>query len=82
MSIPIPAPLASAAHRQSTIALGPLLFEVSRLLSIMPALFGTLWNVYYVLRPPQHGWGWRAEYAVCVLWVSPLRLLERPMMMC
>lgn len=72
MSIPIPSPHPHS-HRQSFIALGPLLFEFSRLLSIVPALFGTLWNLYHVWRPPNGSWGWRAEYAVSVLWVSAQR---------
>ncbi|KAL0951991.1 hypothetical protein HGRIS_008645 [Hohenbuehelia grisea] len=33
--------------------LTPLLFEFSRLLSIVPALLGTLYNLYYLFYPPQ-----------------------------
>ncbi|KAF5319465.1 hypothetical protein D9619_008773 [Psilocybe cf. subviscida] len=30
----------------------PFLFEFSRLLSIVPAIFGTMYNIYYILYPP------------------------------
>lgn len=67
MSIPIPSAHPSSKPRAS-LALGPLLFEFSRLLSIVPAVFGTLWNTYHTIRPPHLDWCWSAEYAVCVLW--------------
>ena len=69
MTIPIPSQL-SHSQRHAFISLAPLLFEFSRLLSVVPAIFGTLWNLYYMYRPPRGGWGWSAEYAVCVMWVS------------
>ncbi|KAF8334348.1 N-glycosylation protein-domain-containing protein [Amanita rubescens] len=34
--------------------LTPLLFEFSRLLSIVPAIVGTIYNLYHVLYPPHH----------------------------
>lgn len=57
---------------------------MSRLLSIVPAMFGMVYNFYFVWRPPGSGemWGregkgwWRVEYFVCVLWVSLLSLLS------
>ncbi|GJE95963.1 N-glycosylation protein-domain-containing protein [Phanerochaete sordida] len=67
MSISIPSPNSTNKPRAS-LALGPLLFEFSRLLSIVPAVFGTLWNVYHTIQPPHESWCWAAEYAVCVLW--------------
>lgn len=70
MAIPIPSSHSSHSHSHSFISLAPLLFEFSRLLSIVPALFGTLWNLYHTVRPPHGSWGWSAEYAVSVLWVS------------
>ncbi|KAG6810739.1 hypothetical protein H0H92_010543 [Tricholoma furcatifolium] len=49
--------------------LTPLLFEFSRLLSIVPAVFGTLYNLFHVYRPPT---GPRApervDFAVSALW--------------
>jgi len=49
----------------------PFLFSFSRLLSIVPAIFGTLWNVYHVIWPPgprSDMLGWRVEFFVSVLW--------------
>ncbi|KAJ7280182.1 N-glycosylation protein-domain-containing protein [Mycena rebaudengoi] len=47
----------------------PLLFEFSRLLSIVPAIFGTLYNIYFILNPPD---GRRApqriDFFVSALW--------------
>ncbi|KAF9530117.1 N-glycosylation protein-domain-containing protein [Crepidotus variabilis] len=38
--------------------LTPLLFEFSRLLSIVPALIGTVYNLYYIFHPPSRDqWG-------------------------
>ncbi|TFY74527.1 hypothetical protein EWM64_g9486 [Hericium alpestre] len=48
--------------------LTPLLFEASRLLSIVPAVFGTLYNVYYVWHPPLDGKNTRVDYVVSALW--------------
>ena len=59
----------------STAWLVPILFQLFRLLAVVPALFGTLWNLYRVLRPPDGLVAWRVDYSVCVLWVSPLRAL-------
>ena len=59
----------------STAWLVPILFQLFRLLAVVPALFGTLWNLYRVLRPPDGLVAWRVDYSVCVLWVSPPRVV-------
>ncbi|TCD70389.1 hypothetical protein EIP91_003743 [Steccherinum ochraceum] len=48
----------------------PLLWELSRLLSIVPAVFGTMYNLYHVFFPPGDSFWWRVEYFVSALWVS------------
>lgn len=52
----------------------PFLFFLPRLLSILPAVFGTLWNVYHIIWPPggsgPEALAWRVDYFVSVLWVS------------
>ena len=53
----------------STAWLVPILFQLFRLLAIVPAVFGTLWNLYRVFRPPDGLDEWRVDYAVSVLWV-------------
>lgn len=55
------------------------LFVFSRLLSIVPAVVGTLWNLYHLVWPPT-GPGpstlsWRVDFFVSVLWVSLHALL-------
>ncbi len=76
MTIPIPSPH-SSQKQQTFLALAPLLFEFSRLLSIVPAIFGTLWNLYYTFQPPDGTWGWSAEYAISVLWVSDYSMADQ-----
>ena len=54
--------------------LTPVLFEFSRLLSIVPALFGTLYNIYHIFRPPASRSEGRSppecvDYAVSAIWV-------------
>ncbi|KAI0773191.1 N-glycosylation protein-domain-containing protein [Trametes elegans] len=44
------------------------LFQLFRLLAIVPAVFGTLWNVYHIYRPPDGDDAWRVEYFVSSLW--------------
>ncbi|KAI0315488.1 N-glycosylation protein-domain-containing protein [Amylostereum chailletii] len=47
----------------------PLLFEASRLLSIVPAVFGFLYNVYYVWHPPDSPPALsRLDFFVSALW--------------
>lgn len=49
--------------------LTPFLFEFSRLLSIVPAFFGMLYNIYHTLHPPSHpGAPQRVDYFVSALW--------------
>ncbi|RPD53098.1 hypothetical protein L226DRAFT_548601 [Lentinus tigrinus ALCF2SS1-7] len=52
----------------STVWLVPILFQLFRLLAIVPAVFGTLWNLYHVFRPPDGLNEWRVDYSVSVLW--------------
>ncbi|TBU45375.1 N-glycosylation protein-domain-containing protein [Dichomitus squalens] len=51
-----------------TAWLVPIFFQMFRLLSIVPAVFGTLWNLYHVFRPPDGLVEWRVDYAVSMLW--------------
>jgi hypothetical protein len=54
----------------------PLLFEFSRLLSIAPAVIGTIYNLYYIFHPPtHHGAPERVDFAVSALWVKSLLLV-------
>ncbi|EPS94672.1 hypothetical protein FOMPIDRAFT_1133944 [Fomitopsis schrenkii] len=50
------------------------LFVFSRLLSIVPAVVGTLWNVYNLLWPPTDpgpsSLSWRVDYFVSILWLT------------
>ncbi|KAF8966745.1 N-glycosylation protein-domain-containing protein [Flammula alnicola] len=55
--------------------LTPLLFEFSRLLSIVPAIFGTLYNLYHIYRPPTYDSApntrpppERVDYFISALW--------------
>ncbi|KAF8872625.1 N-glycosylation protein-domain-containing protein [Infundibulicybe gibba] len=53
--------------------LGPLLFEFSRLLAIVPAFFGTLYNIHHTLYPPTSAPDGRRppariDYLVSTLW--------------
>ncbi|KAJ7640439.1 N-glycosylation protein-domain-containing protein [Mycena polygramma] len=48
--IPASAPLVPPSTLEQRIT--PLLFEFSRLLAIVPAIFGTLHNLYSIYRPP------------------------------
>ncbi|KAI0631508.1 N-glycosylation protein-domain-containing protein [Trametes polyzona] len=52
----------------STAWLVQVLFQLFRLLSIVPAVFGTLWNIYHIYMPPDGDPSWRVEYFVSVLW--------------
>ncbi|KAI0804659.1 hypothetical protein BC629DRAFT_1241975, partial [Irpex lacteus] len=69
-SMTIPLPSLDPAHRQRAILdLAPLLFESCRLLAVVPAVFGTFWNMYRALMPLEDGWRWRVDYVVCIIWV-------------
>jgi len=48
--------------------LTPLLFSFSRWLSIVPALIGTLYNIFCAIFPPQQPAGHRIDFIVSVLW--------------
>ncbi|KAF8198381.1 N-glycosylation protein-domain-containing protein [Mycena galopus ATCC 62051] len=65
--IPVSAPLVPPSTLEQRIT--PLLFEFSRLLSIVPAVFGTLYNLYFTYHPPS---GPRAperiDFFVSALW--------------
>ncbi|KAI0660268.1 N-glycosylation protein-domain-containing protein [Cubamyces menziesii] len=52
----------------STAWLVQFLFQLFRLLAIVPAVFGTLWNVYHIFMPPDGDDAWRVEYFVSALW--------------
>ncbi|EIW52729.1 uncharacterized protein TRAVEDRAFT_134876 [Trametes versicolor FP-101664 SS1] len=53
----------------STAWLVQSLFQLFRLLSIVPAIFGTLWNIYRIYAPPYGDDALRVDYFVCALWV-------------
>ncbi|KAJ7688968.1 N-glycosylation protein-domain-containing protein [Mycena rosella] len=65
--IPASAPLVPPSTLQQRLT--PLLFEFSRLLAVVPAIFGTLYNLYLVSHPPS---GPRAperiDFFVSALW--------------
>ncbi|KAF7328847.1 hypothetical protein MVEN_02514200 [Mycena venus] len=65
--IPASAPLVPPSTLEQRLT--PLLFEISRLLSIVPAVFGTLYNLYFIYHPPS---GPRAperiDFFVSALW--------------
>ncbi|KAI0350270.1 hypothetical protein OH77DRAFT_1084801 [Trametes cingulata] len=52
----------------STAWLVQVLFQLFRLLAIVPAVFGTLWNLYHVVVPPDGDDAWRVDYFVSALW--------------
>ncbi|KAK7681851.1 hypothetical protein QCA50_015198 [Cerrena zonata] len=70
---PILTTLTTLTHEipSSARSLIPILFELSRLLSVVPAVVGTLWNLYHVWRPPtglgSPGWT-RSEFMLSVFW--------------
>ena len=50
-------------------AITPVLFEASRLLSIVPAVFGVLYNLYHAVYAPINAKIAPIDYAVSALWV-------------
>jgi hypothetical protein len=68
----------------------PLVFEFCRLLSIVPAVLGTMWNLYSMVWLPCSaggdgdvggGWGRRStperlDFFVAALWVCPLLFID------
>jgi hypothetical protein len=75
--IPASAPLVPPNTLQQRLT--PLLFESSRLLSIVPAVRGTLYNLYLVYDPPTTPFPdgrrrpERIDYLVSALWVQYFR---------
>ncbi|KAH9829958.1 N-glycosylation protein-domain-containing protein [Rhodofomes roseus] len=68
-ALPAPAPFACPPWVFAS------LFVFSRLLSIVPAVFGTLWNIYHIVWPPSgppSPLSWRVDYFVSVLWCLQL----------
>ncbi|KAG6897863.1 hypothetical protein C0992_010001 [Termitomyces sp. T32_za158] len=65
--LPASEPLVPPSTLQQRLT--PLLFEFSRLLSIVPAVFGALYHIYCIYRPSEgpHAPG-RVDYAVSALW--------------
>ncbi len=79
----IPLPSLDPAHRQRAILdLAPLLFESCRLLAVVPAVFGTFWNLYRALMPLEDGWRWRVDYVVCIIWVRGFDYSRSLIQMC
>ncbi|KAG6906748.1 hypothetical protein DXG01_012278 [Tephrocybe rancida] len=65
--IPASDPLVPPNNLQQQLT--PFLFEFSRLLSIVPAVFGTLYHFYHVYRPPTSPRApERVDFAVSALW--------------
>lgn len=64
--VPFSGPLVPPNTLQQRLT--PLLFEFSRLLSIVPAIFGTLYNLYHFYSPPPLGSPERIDYFVSALW--------------
>lgn len=55
--------------------LSPILFEVSRLLAVVPALCGVLWCAWhFFLEPNSSNAVYKGDYVVAALWVRPLPL--------
>lgn len=65
--MPASAPLIPPNTLQQRLT--PLLFEFSRLLSIVPSVFGALYNIYHAVHPPASGPTTRVDYLVSLLWV-------------
>ena len=74
--IPASGPIVPPSPLQQQLT--PLLFEFSRLLSIVPAIFGTIYNLYHVYQPPTyyaHNYRpppERVDYFISALWVGTL----------
>ncbi|KAF5376489.1 hypothetical protein D9615_008648 [Tricholomella constricta] len=69
--IPSSGPLVPPGDLQQRLT--PLLFEFSRLLSIVPAIFGTLYNLYHIYQPPPprldgRSTPERVDFAISALW--------------
>ena len=65
--VPVSGPLVPPNSLEQVIT--PLLFEASRLLSIVPAVFGVLYNLFNVWHAPKNGKIVPIDYVVSALWV-------------
>jgi len=65
--VPVSGPLVPPDSLEQAIT--PLLFEVSRLLSIVPAVFGVLYNLFNSWYAPIYGKIAPIDYVVSALWV-------------
>ena len=65
--IPVSGPLVPPNTLEQVIT--PVLFEASRLLSIVPAVFGVLYNLYHAFHAPINATNTPIDYAVSALWV-------------
>ena len=66
--MPVSGPLVPPNTLEQVIT--PLLFEASRLLSIVPAVFGVLYNLFNAWYAPINGKNAPIDYVVSALWVS------------
>jgi len=64
--IPSSGPLIPPTTMQQRLT--PLLFSFSRWLSIVPAFFGTLYNIFCAVSSPQQA-GHKIDFIVSILWV-------------
>lgn len=65
--MPVSGPLVPPNTLEQVIT--PLLFEASRLLSIVPAVFGVLYNLFNAWYAPINGKVAPIDYVVSALWV-------------
>jgi hypothetical protein len=65
--VPVSGPLVPPNSLEQVIT--PLLFEASRLLSIVPAVFGVLYNLFNAWYAPINGKVVPIDYVVSALWV-------------
>jgi hypothetical protein len=65
--VPVSGPLVPPNTLEQVIT--PLLFQASRLLSIVPAIFGVLYNLYNAAYAPINGNISPIDYVVSALWV-------------
>jgi hypothetical protein len=65
--IPSSGPLIPPTTLQQRLT--PFLFAFSRWLSIVPAFFGTLYNIFRAVSSPPKPAGHRIDFIVSILWV-------------
>ena len=65
--VPVSGPLVPPNTLEQVIT--PVLFEASRLLSIVPAVFGVLYNLYHAIYAPANAKITPIDYVVSALWV-------------